>query len=143
MIHDKKVLGCCGGETELSSPDTQKPLLIANQVIQDHSDHRVDTLHMENLLHLGKGRYLTTLLMKHFPLSKMQFNRDACAFTVALDNWKVLHSQHRRCINSTVHILGGLVLLEQLCGFCCFSRDICIPACETVIFARRKANFLM
>jgi hypothetical protein len=57
----------------------------------------------------------------HFPLFKTQFIRDAHAYTVAPDNWKVLLSQHRRWINSTVHNLGKLVFLEQLCGFCCFS----------------------
>ena len=76
---------------------------------------------MKNLLHLGEDRYLTTLLLKHFPLFKTQFVRDAHAFTTAPDDWKVLLSQRRRWINSTVHNLGELVFLEQLCGFCCFS----------------------
>jgi hypothetical protein len=40
----------------------------------------VDTLHMKNLLHLGEGRCLTTLLLKQFPLFKTQFVRDAHAF---------------------------------------------------------------
>ncbi|KAF8218382.1 glycosyltransferase family 2 protein [Mycena galopus ATCC 62051] len=105
----------------LRTSDTHKPLLISNQLIQDYSENRVDTLHMKNLLHLGEDRYLTTLLLKHFPLYKTQFVRDAHAFTVAPDDWKVLLSQRRRWINSTVHNLGELVFLEQLCGFCCFS----------------------
>jgi chitin synthase len=165
MIHDKKLLACCG-ETELANskqsiltmmqvyeyflshhmakafeslfgsvsclpgcfslyriraPDTHKPLLVSNQLIHDYSENRVDTLHMKNLLHLGEDRYLTTLLLKHFPLMKTQFVRDAHAYTVAPDDWKVLLSQRRRWINSTVHNLGELVFLEQLCGFCCFS----------------------
>ncbi|KAF7335174.1 Glycosyltransferase family 2 protein [Mycena sanguinolenta] len=105
----------------LRTPDTHKPLLISNQLIQDYSENRVDTLHMKNLLHLGEDRYLTTLLLKHFPLYKTQFVRDAHAYTVAPDDWKILLSQRRRWINSTVHNLGELVFLEQLCGFCCFS----------------------
>ena len=105
----------------LRTPDTHKPLLIANQMIQDYSENRVDTLHMKNLLHLGEDRYLTTLLLKHFPRFKTQFIRDAHAYTVAPDDWKVLLSQRRRWINSTVHNLGELIFLEQLCGFCCFS----------------------
>jgi chitin synthase len=105
----------------LRTPDTHKPLLISNQIIADYSENRVDTLHMKNLLHLGEDRYLTTLLLKHFPLFKTQFVRDAHAYTVAPDDWKVLLSQRRRWINSTVHNLGELVFLEQLCGFCCFS----------------------
>jgi hypothetical protein len=90
-------------------------------MVQDYSENRVDTLHMKNLLHLGEDRYLTTLLLKHFPTFKTQFIRDAHAYTVAPDDWKVLLSQRRRWINSTVHNLGELVFLEQLCGFCCFS----------------------
>jgi chitin synthase len=81
----------------------------------------VNTLHMKNLLHLGEDRYLTTLLLKRLPLFKTQFVRDAYAYTVAPDDWKALLSQRRRWINSTVHNLGELVFLEQLCGFCCFS----------------------
>jgi chitin synthase len=73
----------------LRTPDTHKPLLISNQIIQDYSENRVDTLHMKNL-HLGEDRYLTTLLLKHFPLFKTQFVRDAHAFTTAPDDWKVL-----------------------------------------------------
>ncbi|KIM80662.1 glycosyltransferase family 2 protein [Piloderma croceum F 1598] len=105
----------------LRTADTAKPILISNQMIQDYSENRVDTLHMKNLLHLGEDRYLTTLLLKHFPLYKTQFVRDAHAYTVAPDDWKILLSQRRRWINSTVHNLAELVFLEQLCGFCCFS----------------------
>ncbi|CCM03060.1 uncharacterized protein FIBRA_05180 [Fibroporia radiculosa] len=105
----------------LRSPDTHKPLFVSNQIIEDYSENRVDTLHMKNLLHLGEDRYLTTIVLKHFPLYKTQFVRDAHAYTVAPDDWKVLLSQRRRWINSTVHNLGELVFLDQLCGFCCFS----------------------
>ncbi|KDQ56608.1 glycosyltransferase family 2 protein [Jaapia argillacea MUCL 33604] len=105
----------------LRTPDSHKPLLISNQMVQDYSENRVDTLHMKNLLHLGEDRYLTTLLLKHFPNFKTQFVRDAHAYTVAPDDWKVLLSQRRRWINSTVHNLGELMFLDQLCGFCCFS----------------------
>ncbi|TFK50010.1 glycosyltransferase family 2 protein [Heliocybe sulcata] len=105
----------------LRTADTKKPLLVSNQMIQDYSENRVDTLHMKNLLHLGEDRYLTTLLLKHFPFMKTQFVRDAHAYTVAPDDWKVLLSQRRRWINSTVHNLAELAFLDQLCGFCCFS----------------------
>ena len=99
-------------------PDTHKPLLISNQLIVDYSENWVDTT--KNLLHLGEDRYLTTLLLKHFPLFKTQFVRDAhCMYTVVPDDWKFLLSQCRRWINSTaVHKQGELVFLEQLCGFC-------------------------
>ncbi|KAG8983250.1 hypothetical protein FRB90_006182 [Tulasnella sp. 427] len=105
----------------LRTHDTHKPLFISNQIIEDYSENRVDTLHMKNLLHLGEDRYLTTLLLKHFPNYKTQFIRDAHAYTVAPDEWKVLLSQRRRWINSTIHNLAELVFLERLCGFCCFS----------------------
>ena len=105
----------------LRTPDTHKPLFVSNSVIQDYSENRVDTLHMKNLLHLGEDRYLTTLLLMHFPNYKTQFVRDAHAYTIAPEDWKVLLSQRRRWINSTVHNLAELVFLDQLCGFCCFS----------------------
>ncbi|KAG9095195.1 hypothetical protein FS749_010895 [Ceratobasidium sp. UAMH 11750] len=105
----------------LRSPDTHKPLFIAQQIIDDYSENRVDTLHMKNLLHLGEDRYLTTLLLKHFSNYKTQFVRDAHAYTVAPDEWSVLLSQRRRWINSTIHNLAELVFLDRLCGFCCFS----------------------
>ncbi|KAG8811420.1 hypothetical protein FRC17_002459 [Serendipita sp. 399] len=105
----------------LRTADTHKPLFISQQVIDDYSENRVDTLHMKNLLHLGEDRYLTTLLLKHFPNYKTQFVRDAHAYTVAPDEWTVLLSQRRRWINSTIHNLAELVFLDRLCGFCCFS----------------------
>ncbi|KAK4689794.1 chitin synthase, partial [Tremellales sp. Uapishka_1] len=111
----------CFSMYRLRTPDTHKPLFISNQVIHDYSENRVDTLHMKNLLHLGEDRYLTTLVLKHFPSYKTKFVRDAHAATVAPDSAKVLLSQRRRWINSTVHNFAELIFLEQLCGFCCFS----------------------
>ena len=111
----------CFSLFRLRTPDTHKPLLVANQLVTDYAENRVDTLHMKNLLHLGEDRYLTTLLLKHFSNFKTQFVRDAHALTVAPDDWKVLLSQRRRWINSTIHNLGELVFLDRLCGFCCFS----------------------
>ena len=111
----------CFSPYRLRMPDSHKPLLIANQLVTDYAENRVGTLHMKNLLHLGEDRYLTTLLLKHFSNFKTQFIRDAHAYTVAPDDWKVLLSQRRRWINSTVHNLGELMFLDRLCGFCCFS----------------------
>lgn len=98
-----------------------KPLLISNQIIDAYSVNRVDTLHMKNLLHLGEDRYLTTLLLKTFPMFKTTFIQDAFAKTIAPDEWKILLSQRRRWINSTIHNLAELLMIERLCGFCCFS----------------------
>ncbi|KAG0173895.1 hypothetical protein DFQ30_006726 [Apophysomyces sp. BC1015] len=98
-----------------------QPLLASNQVIDDYAENSVDTLHKKNLLHLGEDRYLTTLILKHFPHYKTKFTPDAACMTNAPDRWPVLLSQRRRWINSTVHNLGELMFLPELCGFCCFS----------------------
>lgn len=105
----------------IRSPTKNQPLLISNEVIQDYHINKVDTLHKKNLLHLGEDRYLTTLILKHFPTHKTKFVSEAKCLTNAPDRWSVLLSQRRRWINSTIHNLGELVFLPQLCGFCCFS----------------------
>ncbi|KAF9161173.1 hypothetical protein DFQ26_004795 [Actinomortierella ambigua] len=98
-----------------------KPLIVNTKVVEDYSHNEVDTLHKKNLLHLGEDRYLTTLMMKHFPQFKLKFTPDAFCKTVAPDKWRVLLSQRRRWINSTIHNLGELMFLPEMCGFCCFS----------------------
>ncbi|KAJ1957655.1 hypothetical protein GGI12_004964, partial [Dipsacomyces acuminosporus] len=98
-----------------------KPLLIANPVLEAYSELHVDTLHKKNLLSLGEDRYLTTLMMKHFPQFKLKFIQDAKCKTIAPEKWSVLMSQRRRWINSTVHNLAELLFLPNMCGFCCFS----------------------
>jgi chitin synthase len=98
-----------------------QPLIVSPNVIHAYSDNQVDTLHKKNLLHLGEDRYLTTLMMKNFPQYKMMFTPYAKCRTVAPDQWRVLLSQRRRWINSTVHNLLELILLQELCGFCCLS----------------------
>ncbi|CED82854.1 glycosyltransferase family 2 protein [Phaffia rhodozyma] len=111
----------CFSIYRLRTPDSHKPLFIADEVISGYSENRVDTLHLKNLLHLGEDRYLTTLLLTYFPTYKTTFVRPAHAQTVAPDEWKVLISQRRRWINSTIHNLAELVFIDKLCGFCCFS----------------------
>jgi chitin synthase len=105
----------------IRTPNKNMPLIISPKVIADYSENHVDTLHKKNLLHLGEDRYLTTLMMKHFPQYKMTFTPHAQCKTIAPDRWKVLLSQRRRWINSTIHNLFELILLQELCGFCCFS----------------------
>ncbi|CEG83067.1 Putative Chitin synthase [Rhizopus microsporus] len=51
----------------------------------------------------------------------MMFTPYAKCRTVAPDEWRVLLSQRRRWINSTIHNLLELVMLPELCGFCCLS----------------------
>ncbi|KAI9261519.1 chitin synthase-domain-containing protein [Phascolomyces articulosus] len=111
----------CFSMYRVRSPTKNIPLLIANQLIEDYQVNKVDTLHKKNLLYLGEDRYLTTLVLKHFPNYKTKFTPDAKCQTNAPDQWSVLLSQRRRWINSTIHNLGELVYLPQLCGFCCFS----------------------
>ncbi|KAJ3127640.1 hypothetical protein HK100_009642 [Physocladia obscura] len=103
------------------TPTKNIPLLVSQAVVDGYSENDVETLHMKNLLHLGEDRYLTTLMMKHFPKYKLTFTADAQCKTSVPDRWAVLLSQRRRWINSTVHNLIELVSLPQLCGFCCFS----------------------
>lgn len=101
--------------------DKGRPLIISNRVIDEYADDNVDTLHKKNLFSLGEDRFLTTLLMKHFPTFKTKFTPDAIARTMAPVSWRVLFSQRRRWINSTVHNLCELAVLPDLCGMCCFS----------------------
>ncbi|KAI8137361.1 chitin synthase-domain-containing protein [Fennellomyces sp. T-0311] len=111
----------CFSMYRVRSPAKNIPLLIANQLIEEYEVNKVDTLHKKNLLFLGEDRYLTTLVLKHFPNYKTKFTPDAKCQTNAPDTWSVLLSQRRRWINSTIHNLGELIYLPQLCGFCCFS----------------------
>ncbi|KAM0425501.1 hypothetical protein ACHAPT_009290 [Fusarium lateritium] len=101
--------------------DGKKPLLISDAVIRDYSICDVETLHLKNLLSLGEDRYLTTLMIKHFPRMWLKFLPEAQCQTVAPESWKVLLSQRRRWINSTIHNLVELMRLENMCGVCCFS----------------------
>lgn len=105
----------------IRSVGKNQALLVSNVVMLEYGDIKVDTLHKKNLLHLGEDRYLTTLILKHFPTYKTKFNPNAACLTSAPDSWSVLVSQRRRWINSTIHNLGELIFLPQMCGFCCFS----------------------
>ncbi|KAF8076925.1 glycosyltransferase family 2 protein [Lyophyllum atratum] len=105
----------------IRTADKGRPIIISNRIIDEYAEPNVDTLHKKNLFSLGEDRFLTTLLMKHFPTFKTKFCPDALAHTVAPESWRILFSQRRRWINSTVHNLCELVLLPELFGFCCFS----------------------
>ncbi|KAI0014228.1 glycosyltransferase family 2 protein [Xylariaceae sp. FL0662B] len=105
----------------LRTADRGKPLIISDKVIKDYSICNVDTLHKKNLLSLGEDRYLTTLMTKYFPYMSYKFIPDAYCQTAAPEEWGVLLSQRRRWINSTVHNLVELMMLRDMCGFCCFS----------------------
>jgi chitin synthase len=105
----------------IRTADKGRPVLISNRIIEEYAEPNVDTLHKKNLFSLGEDRFLTTLLMKHFPTFKTKFCPHAVAHTMAPESWRVLFSQRRRWINSTVHNLCELVILPELFGFCCFS----------------------
>ncbi|KAI8976111.1 chitin synthase [Pilobolus umbonatus] len=102
------------------------PILANPDIVQHYSENIVDTLHRKNLLLLGEDRYLSTLMLRTFPHRKMMFVPQAVCKTVVPDTFKVLLSQRRRWINSTIHNLFELVLVHDLCGTFCFSMQFVV-----------------
>lgn len=102
------------------------PILANPDIVERYSDNNVKTLHRKNLLLLGEDRYLTSLMLRTFPKRKQVFVSKAACKTVVPDNFKVLLSQRRRWINSTVHNLMELVLVKDLCGTFCFSMQFVV-----------------
>lgn len=102
------------------------PILANPDIVERYSDNDVKTLHRKNLLLLGEDRYLTSLMLKTFPRRKQVFVSKAACKTVVPDKFSVLLSQRRRWINSTVHNLMELVLVNDLCGTFCFSMQFVI-----------------
>lgn len=102
------------------------PILANPDIVERYSDNVVDTLHKKNLLLLGEDRFLTTLMLRTFPKRKNIFVPKAACKTLVPDSFKVLLSQRRRWINSTVHNLFELVLVKDLCGTFCFSMQFVV-----------------
>ncbi|KAJ1913348.1 Chitin synthase, class 3 [Mycoemilia scoparia] len=102
------------------------PILANPNIVENYSEYIVDTLHKKNLLLLGEDRYLSTLMLRTFPKRKMMFVPSAVCKTVVPNEFKVLLSQRRRWINSTVHNLMELVLVKDLCGTFCLSMQFVI-----------------
>lgn len=102
------------------------PILANPDIVERYSDNVVDTLHRKNLLLLGEDRYLSSLMLRTFPKRKQVFVPKAACKTVVPEQFKVLLSQRRRWINSTVHNLMELVLVNDLCGTFCFSMQFVI-----------------
>lgn len=102
------------------------PILANPDIVERYSDNVVDTLHKKNLLLLGEDRYLSSLMLRTFPKRKQIFIPKAACKTIVPDKFKVLLSQRRRWINSTVHNLMELVLVNDLCGTFCFSMQFVI-----------------
>lgn len=92
------------------------PILCNPDIVERYADNVIDTLHKKNLLLLGEDRYLSTLMLRTFPSRKMVFVPKAACKTIVPDKFKVLLSQRRRWINSTIHNLMELVLVRDLCG---------------------------
>ncbi|KAI8920800.1 chitin synthase [Powellomyces hirtus] len=105
---------------------TTVPILTNPNIVEEYSENIVDTLHKKNLLLLGEDRFLTTLMLRNFPHRKMVFVPSAMCWTIVPDEFKVLLSQRRRWINSTVHNLLELVLVRDLCGTFCFSMQFVV-----------------
>ena len=88
----------------IRTADKGRPIIISNRIIEEYSEPNVDTLHKKNLLSLGEDRYLTTLLLKHFPDYKT--SRHSPLLRVG--------GQRRRWINLTVHNLDELVFIQPI-----------------------------
>ena len=98
-----------------------RQVLTSDAIIEDYARTYVETLHDKNLLFLGEDRYLTTLLLKHFPKERLDFIPSAISVTNVPSEFKVLLSQRRRWINSTFHNLLELLKVKKLCGWGPFS----------------------
>lgn len=102
------------------------PILANPDIILEYNQNVVTTLHAKNLLLLGEDRFLSTLMLRTFPRRQMMFVPQARCKTVVPDQFKVLLSQRRRWINSTVHNLMELVLVSDLCGIACLSMQFSV-----------------
>lgn len=110
------------------------PLLVNPDVVECYSENVVDTLHKKNLLLLGEDRFLSTLMLGTFSTRKMVFVPQAVCHTTVPHTYKMLQSQRRRWINSTVHNLLELVLLPTLCGTFCLSMQFVIAVIFSILF---------
>jgi chitin synthase len=106
--------------------DDWVPIIVKPEVTREYSQSVVTTLHQKNLLLLGEDRFLTTLLLRTFPNRKMVFVPQARCRTEVPHTFKMLLSQRRRWINSTVHNLMELILVRDLCGTFCFSMQFVV-----------------
>ncbi|KAJ3271374.1 hypothetical protein HK104_004701, partial [Borealophlyctis nickersoniae] len=119
--------GCfCMYRIKARKEDKWIPVLANPDIVEQYSTDEVDTLHQKNLLLLGEDRFLTTLMLRTFTNRKMVFVPKAVCKTVVPDDFATLLSQRRRWINSTIHNLMELVLVNNLCGTFCFSMQFVI-----------------
>ena len=125
----KKPKGIRPASLVFEVPDTTTeyvPLITNPDILACYSENVVDTLHKKNLLLLGEDRFLSTLMLGTFPKRRMVFVPQAICHTTVPHTYKMLQSQRRRWINSTIHNLFELVLLPNLCGTFCLSMQFVI-----------------
>ena len=119
--------GCfCMYRIKAQKGDTWVPILCSPEIVGTYSQSVVKTLHQKNLLLLGEDRFLTTMMLRTFPNRKLIFVPSAFCKTTVPNTFKVLLSQRRRWINSTIHNLLELILVNELCGMFCFSMQFVI-----------------
>ncbi|KAJ7679181.1 putative chitin synthase [Mycena polygramma] len=82
----------------------------------------------KDLLLLGPDRYLTMLMLKTFPKRKNMFCPQVVCETVVPDTFRILLSQRRSWMNSTIHNLFEFVLVRDLCGTFCFLMQFVVGA---------------
>jgi chitin synthase len=101
--------------------DDGKPLLADDHVYAEYLRNDIDSLHEQNLFHLGEDRMLTTLLLHFFPGMFLSYVPEAQCWTIVPHTLRILLSQRRRWINSTYHNLLELTKVKTMCGVCCCS----------------------
>eukprot|EP00984_Skeletonema_dohrnii_P020002 scaffold9677_cov121-Skeletonema_dohrnii-CCMP3373.AAC.13 len=106
--------------------DDGTPLLPGDGVLYEYSRNDIETLHEKNLYHLGEDRMLTTLLLKYYPDRSLTFIPEATCWTIVPHTFRILLSQRRRWINSTVHNMFELLKVNTMCGVCCVSMKVVV-----------------
>ena len=106
--------------------DDGTPLLPGDGVLYEYSRNDIETLHEKNLYHLGEDRMLTTLLLKYYPDRSLTFIPEAACWTIVPHTFRILLSQRRRWINSTVHNMFELLKVDTMCGVCCVSMKVVV-----------------
>lgn len=101
--------------------DDGKPLLADDHVYSEYLRNDIDSLHEQNLFHLGEDRMLTTLLLHFFSGMYLTYVPEAQCWTIVPHTMRILLSQRRRWINSTYHNLLELTKVKTMCGVCCCS----------------------
>lgn len=103
----------CFSLWRIKSTERNMALLIAKDIVIGFKSCQTDTLHSKNLLLLGEDRYLTTLMLKNFSGMSTCFTPTAMCKTFVPSSLRVLLSQRRRWINSTIHNLCELLFLNS------------------------------